>query len=310
MIRDVRRSDAPALFTFLSEYFPEEQAIMGFRPDGFLKVVARVFRWDFRLILGLMALFGRRVFRFLVVEEDGKVVATTLVTLPPRAGYVSSVAVDPAYRRRGLARAMLEEARGTAQRAGRKYIALDVLDKNAPARALYDRIGYRPLRENRIMVYTAGTPRPSTPPTGLRAFNKKDAGPLTEIARQASSPEVEEVLPVTEAYFRTGGAIDRALASETAAWVIDRGRGPEAFVQATRSPATDAANLSAPVVAASVAPADAAALVATALAWCEARGAQRTMAQVAVLNGRGKAALEAGGFRDAISVWTLYRTVA
>lgn len=309
MIRDVRRSDGPALYKFLSEYFPEENAILGFRPEGFYKVVSRVFRWDFRLILGLMALFGRRVFRFLVVEEDGKVVGTTLVTLPPRSGYVSSVAVDPAYRRRGFAKAMLEEARQTSDRARRKYIVLDVLEKNAPARALYEQIGYRALRENRFMVHPGGGASVAPPP-GLRAFEKKDATALVALARRSSSPEVEEVLPVTEAHFRSGGTIDRALASQSAAWVIDQGRGPEAYIAAQVSPATNAGSVSAPVIGEAVTPEVGAALVTTAVAWCRARNVERSVAQIALVNARGRAALQAAGFQDALSVWTLFRTVA
>jgi ribosomal protein S18 acetylase RimI-like enzyme len=310
MIRDVRASDAPDLLRFLRDYFPEEQAILGFQPDGFYQVIARVFRWDLRFLLGLMRLFGRRIFRFMVVEEDGHVVATTLLTLPSRAGYISSVAVDSNYRRRGLARALLEEARTTTRQAHRPYLALDVLTENAPARTLYDALGYRPLRELRMMVCEVSGTVPSNPVPGLRAFTKHDTKPLVALAQAALPPEVAEVLPVTDSQFNTSGAVSRALTSESAQWVLDRGHGPEAYVEASRSPAMAAANVGAPVLAESVDPATAAALVRVAVAWCSARGARRIVGQVPLANARAKAALEGGGFHEAIGIWTLYRKVA
>jgi ribosomal protein S18 acetylase RimI-like enzyme len=309
MIRDLRKSDAPELLRFLRDYFPEEQAILGFRPEGFYQVVARVFRWDLRFVLALLRLFGRQVFRFFVVEEGGHVVATTLVSFPQKAGYVSSVAVDPAFRRKGFAKALLEAARTSTAAAGRTYIVLDVLANNAPARALYESIGYRPLRENRIMVCEPGPAAPEPPAPGLRPFRRPDARALTEIARRAMPAEVTEVLPFHESYFRSG-AVDRALASESARWVVDVGRGPEAYIEATRSPAMDAANVSPPIVSETADPGAVAAMVRTAVAWCSARHASRVVTQVPIANARGKAALEGGGFHEALSVFTLYRTVA
>lgn len=309
MIRDVRASDAPDLLRFMRDYFPEEQAILGFQPDGFYKVVARVFRWDLRFLLGLMRLFGRRIFRFMVVEEDGHVVATTLLTLPPRAGYISSVAVDSNYRRRGLAKALLEEARVTTRQARRPYLVLDVLADNAPARALYDSLGYRPLREVRMMVCEATGPLPSEPVPGLRTYTKHDASALVALAQRLLPPEVAEVMPVSAAQFSTTGAVNRALTSESAQWVLDRGHGPEAYIDASRSPAMAAAHVATPILAESVDAPTAAALVRVAVAWCTQRGARRIVCQVPLANARGKAAIEGGGFHEAISTWTLYRKV-
>jgi ribosomal protein S18 acetylase RimI-like enzyme len=310
MIRDVRASDAPDLLRFMRDYFPEEQAILGFQPDGFYRVVARVFRWDLRFLLGLMRLFGRPLFRFMVVEEDGRVVATTLLTLPSRAGYISSVAVDAHYRRRGLAKALLEEARETTRKAHRPYLVLDVLANNAPARALYDALGYRTLRELHMMVCEVPGAVPSEQVPGLRPFTKRDAPPLVALAQRRTPPEVAEVLPVTNSQFQMGGAVNRALTSESAQWVIDRGHGPEAYIDVSRSPAMAAAHVGCPILSESVDPATAAALVRGAVAWCSQRGARRIVCQLPVANAGAKAALESGGFHEAIGLWTLYRRVA
>jgi len=268
--------------------------------------VRRIYRWDARFVLGLLALFGRRIFRFLVIEEDGHLVATTLLTLPARAGFVSMVVVDPAYRRRGLARTLVERARAFSARAGRPYVALDVLEANTPARTLYEALGYRPLRELRRMAWEPDRGVPTARSPHVRPFRRADAAPLAEILRRSAPPAVEEVLPVS-ARSIGGWGVARALLSEEAGWVVDRGRGPEAYLSVVRSEATTAMHCSAPIVAESTDPNDVAALVGMGLSWCTARGAPRVLAEVAVANARGRAALEGGGFRDALALWTLYR---
>lgn len=311
-IRDLRFADTPRVLDFLLQHFPEEERILGTRPEGFAEVVRRVFRWDARFVLGLLRLVGRPVFRFFVVEADGRLVATTLLTFSARTGYVSMVAVDPAYRRRGLARRLLEESRSVARRRGERYIALDVLAENAPARALYDSLGYRPLRSATYLVLDLPTPlaRTAAPPTGLRPFRREDAEPLSRIARRQTSPEVEEVLPTTSGSIAGSEWVGRLLATDAAAWVVDRGLGPVAWVSATVTRATEAAHVSAPIVDPTVDPGTARALVESAIAWLAARHPPRLTAMVTEENGRGRAALEAAGFRDALPLWTLYRPTA
>jgi ribosomal protein S18 acetylase RimI-like enzyme len=311
-IRDLRAADAPRVLEFLQHEFPEEEALLGTRPEGFSKIIRRVFRWDARIVLGLLRLVGRPVFRFFVVEEDRRIVATTLLSFSKRAGYVSMVAVDPAYRRRGFARRLLERAREATVARGKPYIALDVLAANAPARALYASLGYRPLRSAAYYVHdhpeALSLGRSAVP--GLRPFQRSDAPRLVEVSREARPPEVEAVLPLTHQEISGSAWVGQILASEVAAWVIDNGSGPSAWVLASVSPATEAAHVSSPIVGPSVSPDVARALVETAGAWCAARKAPRLTAIVPTENLRGRAALEGAGFRDAIPIWTLYRSAA
>jgi len=311
MIRDLRRSDSPFLFDLMTRDFPEESALMGNRPEGFQRIVKRVFRWDTRLILGLLRLIGRRVVRILVVEADGKMVAMTMVTFPPVSAYVSSVVVDQPYRRRGYAKQMLEEARRTAKSAHRKYVALDVLAHNTSARALYESIGYRALRTKTHYVHESPGQFGTTPPTNasIRPFRRADVGPLLAIARRQTPATVESILPTGAARFAISNFENSMLASEQVAWVIDRGRGPEAHVSATVSLAFDAAHLSPPVLAESVEPELAGALVRTAGSWVAAHRAPRILSVVSEENVQGQAALVAAGFQRALESSTLYRPV-
>jgi ribosomal protein S18 acetylase RimI-like enzyme len=275
MLRDLRPADAPRLLEFLQRDFPEEERLLGTRPEGFERITRRVFRWDTRLVLGLLRGLGRPLFRFLVVEADGRVVGTTLLTFPPRAGYLSMVVVDPAYRRRGYAKALLEEARATAARRRKSFVVLDVLEGNQPARALYEAMGYRRLRSASFLTHERPDelPGPLPPPAGIRPFRRSDARMIAAIALRQMPPEVATTLPAQPGEYVGNRFVANVLGDETASWVVDRGAGAEAYVGAGVSPATAAGHLTAPVVAESVDPALAATLVRTAASWVVDRGA-------------------------------------
>jgi ribosomal protein S18 acetylase RimI-like enzyme len=68
---------------------------------------------------------------------------------PATAFYVDALATAPARRRRGVARALLDEAERQARELGLPSVALDTTLPNKPARALYasagfDEVAYRP----------------------------------------------------------------------------------------------------------------------------------------------------------------------
>lgn len=57
-------------------------------------------------------------------------------------GFAAYMAVEPAYRRRGIGAALLNAAEDEARRRGLPYMTLMVTEENAAARALYERAGY------------------------------------------------------------------------------------------------------------------------------------------------------------------------
>lgn len=61
-----------------------------------------------------------------------------------RQAYVLLLYVDPDYRRRGIATALLEEAHTWAAQRGDTQISLQVYHDNQPALNLYRNLGYRP----------------------------------------------------------------------------------------------------------------------------------------------------------------------
>lgn len=62
---------------------------------------------------------------------------------PERTLYVDALAVDPAFRRRGVARALLAAAERDAAAAGLRGVSLDTGLRNGAARALYAAAGYQ-----------------------------------------------------------------------------------------------------------------------------------------------------------------------
>ncbi|MEP7200178.1 MAG: GNAT family N-acetyltransferase [Chloroflexota bacterium] len=83
-----------------------------------------------------------------VWEADGYIVGNaTLGLAKAQTGLwlLSNVAVHPSYRRRGIARALVETAIRETQRHGGKWLTLQVHGDNLGARALYQATGFRSL---------------------------------------------------------------------------------------------------------------------------------------------------------------------
>lgn len=62
-----------------------------------------------------------------------------------RRGHVEMLVVAAAHRRRGLGRALMDEAAAWTRRQGGAELVLTVWDGNADAQAFYERLGYRVL---------------------------------------------------------------------------------------------------------------------------------------------------------------------
>lgn len=121
--RPARRADAPLLAGLERACFPEAdrfplrtwRRLLG-RPS----CVIRVLREGDHLAAALCGLFRR-----------GSAVAR-----------IYSIAVHPEQRGRGLARQLIDGFARTARRRGCSVLSLEVRHANAPARALYERLGF------------------------------------------------------------------------------------------------------------------------------------------------------------------------
>ncbi len=308
MLRGIRRSDVPGFTRLLLENFPEEGRLLGFRPEPLARVVSKLFRPDLRFLLGLLRLLRRPVFDLLIVEAENTVAASAILTFGPKSGYISSVVTDPAFRRRGYATRVVRALAERAARAGRPYVVLDVLDGNAPARALYAREGYATLRHVRYYAAPVATPAATGGATGIRPLRRRDLDRLAELANDLLPPPVRGVLPVGPNDLALSPLVSVGLSSESEAFVLDDGRGPRGFVRATVAETMEAAHLTQPILAGDVTPDEARALVTTALSWLASKGASRVLAEVPEANAAGAAVLTALGFSEVLGVDTLYRS--
>jgi len=77
-------------------------------------------------------------------ERAGYVFATTKHDYFTRAAHahVEVIAVTPEAERRGVARSLMDAIEEWARRRGYRQVTLNVFDRNARAKALYDSLGY------------------------------------------------------------------------------------------------------------------------------------------------------------------------
>ena len=77
--------------------------------------------------------------KHVVALEDGRLIGTGRLLLGGGVARLSRVAVDPAFRRRGVGRALVDAAERFAREAGATRVSLHA---QLPVRGLYDAAGY------------------------------------------------------------------------------------------------------------------------------------------------------------------------
>ncbi|MBP0593079.1 GNAT family acetyltransferase [Paraburkholderia sp. LEh10] len=80
---------------------------------------------------------------FFVAVRDGRVVGTVMAGYDGHRGWLYSLAVDLAERRRGIGAALVRHAESALTRRGCPKVNLQVLSAKADVRAFYESLGYR-----------------------------------------------------------------------------------------------------------------------------------------------------------------------
>ena len=80
---------------------------------------------------------------FLVAELDGETAGYAGMNWVLDEGYMDNVAVLPAFRRQGVARALMEALAARARELGLSFLTLEVRLSNTEAAALYRGLGFR-----------------------------------------------------------------------------------------------------------------------------------------------------------------------
>jgi len=96
---------------------------------------------------------------FLGAFEDNRLVGVVVATSDGRKGWINRLAVDPDFRRRGLAEKLISEAENVLQKHGvRMFCALIDAD-NKVSKQLFRKCGYK---EHRDIVYFRKKPNDRT----------------------------------------------------------------------------------------------------------------------------------------------------
>jgi ribosomal protein S18 acetylase RimI-like enzyme len=79
---------------------------------------------------------------FIAAESDGRVVGTVVASHDGRKGWVNRLAVDPAFRGRGLGRRLVREAEEWLEAQGMGIFACLIEDWNGVSMELFQKLGY------------------------------------------------------------------------------------------------------------------------------------------------------------------------
>lgn len=80
---------------------------------------------------------------YLVARRNGEVVGYAGMWLIGDEAHISTLAVHPSCRRRGLGRRLLSYLLEAAEERGAREVTLEVREANSAARALYEQFGFK-----------------------------------------------------------------------------------------------------------------------------------------------------------------------
>jgi ribosomal protein S18 acetylase RimI-like enzyme len=142
-----------------------------------------------------------------IQEEDGKPVG--LINYMRQRNepewYIANVTVLPAYRRRGIARRLVEATLNELRRRKARLALLDVVAGNDPAFNLYKELGFEPFKQSSEYNFQNDTTVASVPlPKGykLKSLSPFDWKTRFAFAQRVTPEHVTRYEPVTEARFR------------------------------------------------------------------------------------------------------------
>lgn len=87
---------------------------------------------------------------FIGAFENGKLVGAVIASSDSRKGWINRLAVDPDYRRRGVARTLIAEAEKVLRQKGLRIFCALVEESNIASRELFKKCGYL---EHRDILY-------------------------------------------------------------------------------------------------------------------------------------------------------------
>jgi len=87
---------------------------------------------------------------FLGAFENNCLIGVAVLSFDLRRGWINRLAVDPKYRRHGVARALIAESEKVLRKAGACVLSVHVEDWNVASQKLFKKCGYA---EHRDVIY-------------------------------------------------------------------------------------------------------------------------------------------------------------
>ena len=155
-VRPWQPEDSPTLVRLLARAYAGDAGARCFAPHGRLDEWAH---YTGQLLSGPACGAFRPEWSVVAVAADGSPAGLVIATeIAPGTAHLAQVAVDPAHRGRRVGAALVAAACTAARRAGAERMTLIVGDHNAPARRLYDRLGFED--SSRAFLYAHRGPVP------------------------------------------------------------------------------------------------------------------------------------------------------
>jgi GNAT superfamily N-acetyltransferase len=119
-----------------------------------------------------------------VADVDGVVVGTSLVAVHGATGWIGTVWVDPAWRRRGLGRALTQATLDAGEVAGARSFLLVATDEGRP---LYERLGFEV--QTWYQMFEAPGLGDTAPDPRVRPFQPADLAAIIELDRAVTGED-------------------------------------------------------------------------------------------------------------------------
>jgi len=87
---------------------------------------------------------------FIGAFENGKLIGAVIASSDTRKGWIKRLAVDPGYRRRGVAKTLIVEAEKALRQRGIRIFCALIEDSNVASKELFKKCGYM---EHRDIIY-------------------------------------------------------------------------------------------------------------------------------------------------------------
>ncbi len=148
------------------------------------------------------------IFYGFVWIEDGRIVGNVTITrVSPQNWLISNVAVHPDYRRRGIARELMDASVDWIRGRNARWVTLEVRRDNTPAKSLYLNMGFVIVQGTTEMQRRGvGLVTQVEPPGGyqLRSARPDDSRQMFELARQITPPLAQAIEPIRQQDYAVG----------------------------------------------------------------------------------------------------------